>query len=394
MPLPAKVVGGYWEYWGATPLAQINPGYNVVFVAFAKGTSTTSGSLILPPMDQSVASFKTDVQTLKSRGIPVILSIGGWNDIYPDKYGYTLSTSTQQSEAIASLTSLITTYGFDGIDWDLEHSINATAVVNVTKALKAKFPSLIVSMAPMRSNTSVYKSIATSLGSQFDLIGPQYYNRALTEAQSLADIIAGTKDLANTYGAAKVMIGTMQTDDSGVAGDTNNTVTIATCISAWNTLVALYPTLRGEYVWAINLDKDRGYQFVNQVGPVITSAVGPPPPPPPTPPPPAPSTDVVIGTASYPLAGVNIARGTDALVVYTNPPYSRTPTNIYGTEATVVSGKVVAVVDRSVTKTTAGTVIPSNGVVLSGHGKAKTWLNTYAKIGATVQLPSSVKVPW
>lgn len=389
--LPAHAVGGYWETWSGIPLAQIPAAYNVVYVAFAKGSNTTSGALTLPPMDQGYASFKADVATLKARGVTVLLSIGGWNDIYPGKQGYTLRTAQQIADATSSLKSLVSTYGFDGIDWDLEHTIYPTAVVSVTKALKAASPGLLVTFAPMRSNTSVITAIADALGpDNWSLIGPQYYNRGLTESASLADIISGTKALATKYGASKVMVGTMQTDDSGVAGDTNDTVTIATCISAWKTLAGLYPSLRGEYVWAVSLDKARNYQFASQVGAVIIPGTTVTPPPAPAP---APTGDVTVGTSSRLLSGVDVPRLTDYLVAYTPRSGSVTPTNQYGTEATVVGGVVVAVVDRSVTGSTAGTPIPVNGVVLSGHGTAKTWLNSYAKVGVAVQFPAGVTAP-
>jgi hypothetical protein len=191
----------------------------------------------------------------------------------------------------------------------------------------------------------------------------------------------------------------MQSDDSGVAGDTNNTVTIQTCIDAWKQLQG---QPRGEYVWAIGLDKKRNYQFVNQVGPVIMasapSTTEPEPQPPVTEPEPEPvpptttvpttrDGTVKANNSSYPLKGTNISRGRDALVRYTRERYTSTPTNRYGAEATVVDGKVTKLVDRSVGTDPGPTPIPSNGVVLSGHGKAKTWLLRNAKVGNSIAMP-------
>ena len=100
---------------------------------------------------------------------------------------------------------------------------------------------------------------------------------------------------------------------------------------------------------------------------------------------------VMIGTASFPTAGSNVRRGADDLVVYTrSSTQSSTPTNRWGLEVTVVGGRVTAVSDRE--RTGVGpTALPVVGVVLSGHGKARTWLLQHAKLGATgLSVPGDV----
>lgn len=92
-------------------------------------------------------------------------------------------------------------------------------------------------------------------------------------------------------------------------------------------------------------------------------------------------TSVSIAGQVHPLSGVNIPRATDALVLYTPVHGLRTGTNQYGTEVAVGGGTVMQV------QTMVGNMaIPSAGYVLSGHGAAKTWLNTYAEVGALVVL--------
>jgi hypothetical protein len=92
---------------------------------------------------------------------------------------------------------------------------------------------------------------------------------------------------------------------------------------------------------------------------------------------------VTIDTSSYPLAGTDIARQADALVVYTSKTGTTTTTNQWGAEAPVVGGKVQSVADRQSTGG-AGVAIPKDGYVLSGHGKAREWLLAQAQVGDKV----------
>lgn len=292
MSLPSKVVAGYWptDSPSGSTLGNVHANYNVIYVAFAKGVDTTSGSLQLSDLTQSDASFRTDIAAKQAAGVKVILSIGGSDDVYgnpsPGGIQYELTTLTQQNNAISSLDALISDYGFDGIDIDLEcpdsgvYLFTVARMANVVNALKVTYPSLIVTMAPESFDAidtgGQYRALATALGSNFDAIGPQYYNHSVTESQSLTDILNTTRSLAAAYGPEKVMIGTMNHDDGHTDTnntDTNDTITIATEISAWNTLVAQYPTLLGAYIWTTYFDKvnatNGAWAFATQVGPYI-----------------------------------------------------------------------------------------------------------------------------
>ena len=81
------------------------------------------------------------------------------------------------------------------------------------------------------------------------------------------------------------------------------------------------------------------------------------------------------------VEGVNMpgARGANQLVIYTPNCGETTGTNEYGYEAIVVGNTVV---DLS----GANSPIPPDGFIISGHGKAKTWINNAVKIGTKVYL--------
>lgn len=79
------------------------------------------------------------------------------------------------------------------------------------------------------------------------------------------------------------------------------------------------------------------------------------------------------------IEGVNSpgARGANQLVVYTPNCGESTGTNEYGYEAIVVGNTVVEL-------SGANSPIPPDGFVISGHGKAKTWITNAVKMGTKV----------
>ena len=128
---------------------------------------------------------------------------------------------------------------------------------------------------------------------------------------------------------------------------------------------------------------------------IVKSAtlVDPPLPPPPSPLPTVTPTAVRAGSSTYPVAGVNVPRAADALVVLTGTPPGLTGTNQYGTEVTVQGGKVTRTNDRQATSNPQGTPYVADGYLLSGHGKARDWLLANATQSAAVTLLTTPPVP-
>ena len=77
-------------------------------------------------------------------------------------------------------------------------------------------------------------------------------------------------------------------------------------------------------------------------------------------------------------------RGTNQLVVYTPEYGRRTNTNEFGTEALIIDGIVTQL-------SGANTLIPANGVVISGHGQAKQWIHENIIVGSKVYIDSQNK---
>ncbi len=97
--------------------------------------------------------------------------------------------------------------------------------------------------------------------------------------------------------------------------------------------------------------------------------------------------DVIDPKASTNWKGVNYPglRGTNQLVIYTPAFGYRTNTNEYGTEA-VVTGDTVTSLSG------ADSLIPANGIVISGHGLAKKWINENIMVGAKISIDPNKKI--
>lgn len=89
--------------------------------------------------------------------------------------------------------------------------------------------------------------------------------------------------------------------------------------------------------------------------------------------------------ATYPITGTNATRGENHLVIYTPAAYDTSPANRWGAEVAVVDGVVTALRDRA-TDDSPAMPVPDDGVVLSGHGDARTWLLANAQPGNRIDI--------
>lgn len=97
--------------------------------------------------------------------------------------------------------------------------------------------------------------------------------------------------------------------------------------------------------------------------------------------------DVVDPVASTNVKGLNYPglRGANQLVVYSPSFGFRTNTNEFGTEAIIVGDTVVSL-------SGADSLIPANGLVISGHGEAKKWINENIMVGSKIYLDIENKI--
>lgn len=187
-----QIAVGYYHNWvpeqGAgyrggkpaeTDLGKINPFYNVIAVSFMKG----EGIPTFEPFNMSDEEFRSKVAALNEEGRSVIISLGG-ADSHIELY-------RGQEQAFADeVIRLVETYGFDGLDIDLEQSAitagdNQQVIPEALKIVRDHYKKqgkhFIISMAPefpYLRTAGGYVPYITALENEYDFIAPQLYNQA------------------------------------------------------------------------------------------------------------------------------------------------------------------------------------------------------------------------
>src|SRR5579859_1304001 len=183
--LPSHIITGYWQNFtnGAKPLrlTDVPMAYSLIAVAFANPGSS-SGSVTFA-VDSGLstalggytdANFTSDIATLHSQGRKVILSVGGAAG------SITISNSTEAANFAGSIANLMTTFGFDGTDIDLENSFDPTSVASGLQQLASLKPGAIITLAPqtvdMQTTSGSYFQVALKTQSILTIVNMQYYN--------------------------------------------------------------------------------------------------------------------------------------------------------------------------------------------------------------------------
>ncbi|MFC7443188.1 chitinase [Laceyella putida] len=201
-PAGGKLLIGYWHNFdnGSTNirLRDVSTKYDVIQVAFAEPSGQAPGHMQFTPYNATTEQFKADIQYLNSLGKKVLISIGGANGHIQ------LNDAAAKQNFINSMKSIIQTYGFNGMDIDLEGSSltlgagdtdfkNPTtpAIVNMIDAIRAICGSFgsdfMLTMAPETAYVQggylsyggpwgAYLPVIHALRDQLTFIHVQHYN--------------------------------------------------------------------------------------------------------------------------------------------------------------------------------------------------------------------------
>jgi len=309
---------GYGAAGSTFPLREVSPQWDVIIVAFATpDKNAPEGTMQFhTPAGLDTAQFKADIAYLKSQGKKVMISLGGGGQ------HFTLADTNRVPNYVSSVTSIVTEYGFDGIDIDFESpslSIDpgdtdfkrptTPSVVNLISALhqlRDHFgPKFMISLVPEGTQIPAgyptyggqfgsYLAISYDIRDILSFIDVQDYNTPPLEGLDGEIYQAGSVDYHaamtelllhgfNVGGDAKQFFPPMPANKVAVGfltGDTTPTIVsqamdyiITGKIPAGATYklrqLTGYPGMIGAMFWTIDDDRRGNYKFSNVVGPQL-----------------------------------------------------------------------------------------------------------------------------
>ncbi|MFJ7044833.1 chitinase [Streptomyces sp. NPDC101112] len=290
--LPRHAVTGYWQNFnnGATvqKLSDVPSQYDIIAVAFADATSTPGA--VTFNLDSAglggytVDQFKADLRAKQAAGKKVIVSVGG------ERGTVAVNSAASATNFANSVYSLMQTYGFDGVDIDLENGLDATYMTQALRALSAKAgPSMVLTMAPqtidMQSTSNAYFRTALNVKDILTVVNMQYYNSGSmlgcdgkVYSQGSVDFLTALACIQLEGGLAPSQVGLGLPASTRGAGSgyvapsvVNNALD---CLARGTNCGSFkpprtYPDLRGAMTWSTNWDATAGNAWSNAVGPHV-----------------------------------------------------------------------------------------------------------------------------
>ncbi|MGW2460592.1 chitinase [Streptomyces sp. NPDC004457] len=290
--LPKHAVTGYWQNFnnGATvqKLSDVPSSYDIIAVAFADATSTpgaVSFTLDSAGLNGYTADqFKADIKAKQAAGKKVVISVGG------EKGSVSVNDAASAANFANSVYSLMQTYGFDGVDIDLENGLNATYMTQALRALSSKAgSSLIITMAPqtidMQSTSNAYFQTALNVKDILTVVNTQYYNSGSmlgcdgkVYSQGTVDFLTALACIQLEGGLSPSQVGLGVPASTRAAGSGYVSPTVVDnaldCLTAATNCGTFkpsktYPALRGAMTWSTNWDATAGNAWSNTVGPHV-----------------------------------------------------------------------------------------------------------------------------
>lgn len=111
---------GYWHNWNDMnapyiPLSQVDERYDVIALSFAIPASASDMTMQFMPDGTTPAALQSEIAALKAQGKKVVISVGGATA------SVSLDTEDQKNDFVQSMNDIISQYGFNGMDIDIEY---------------------------------------------------------------------------------------------------------------------------------------------------------------------------------------------------------------------------------------------------------------------------------
>ncbi|MEU4108844.1 glycoside hydrolase family 18 protein [Streptomyces sp. NPDC027717] len=290
--LPKHAVTGYWQNFnnGAAvqKISDVPAAYDIIAVAFADATSTpgaVSFSLDSAGLNgYTIDQFKADIRAKQAAGKKVIVSVGG------ERGTVAVSDTASANNFANSVYSLMQTYGFDGVDIDLENGLNPTYMTQALRSLASKAgSSLIITMAPqtidMQSTSGSYFQTALNVKDILTVVNMQYYNSGSmlgcdgkVYSQGSVDFLTALACIQLEGGLAPSQVGIGVPASTRGAGSGYVSPTVVNnaldCLAKGTGCGSFkpprtYPDLRGAMTWSTNWDATAGNAWIGAVGPHV-----------------------------------------------------------------------------------------------------------------------------
>jgi len=296
--LPRHILTGYWHNF-VNPavelrLSEVPDEYDVIAIAFGEATSNPGEVTFALDPELSAAlggytdaQFRADVQALKSRGKKVILSVGG------EAGRIQVADSAAAVRFADSVYAIMQSYGFDGVDIDLENGLNARYMEEALRRLHGKAgDGLIITMAPqtidMQSPSAEYFKLALNIRDILTVVHTQYYNsgsmlgcdQSFAYTQGTVDFITALAciQLENGLRPDQVALGLPAGPGAAGGGVVAPSVVnqALTCLATRTncgqfTPPRAYPGIRGAMTWSINWDAGHDWNFSRTVKPHLAT---------------------------------------------------------------------------------------------------------------------------
>ncbi|MDT0331626.1 glycosyl hydrolase family 18 protein [Nocardiopsis lambiniae] len=289
---------GYWHNFdnGSTvmPLSAIPSEYNLVAVAFADNHPSLDGGITFNLAGGELggytdAQFRADIAAIQAEGRKVIISVGG-------ELGNVIVSNPTQARNFADTTyALMRDYGFDGVDIDLEHGINAQYLTDALRDLHGQAgDDLIIAMAPQtidfQAPSMGYYQLASNISDILTIVNMQYYNSGTmmgcdqkVYAQGTPDFVAALACIQLEMGLEPSQVGLGLPAVPSAAGGgymaPSQIVRALDCLEAGTNCGSFSPDtpygpIGGVMTWSINWDATNGYAFANTVSDRLASGPG------------------------------------------------------------------------------------------------------------------------
>ncbi|PWV50014.1 MULTISPECIES: chitinase [Nocardiopsis] len=280
---------GYWHNFdnGSTvmPLSDIPSEYNLVAVAFADNHPELDGGITFNLASDELngytdAEFREDIAAIQAEGRKVIISVGG-------ELGHVDVTNPTQAQNFADTTyELMQDYGFDGVDIDLEHGIDAEHMTSALQDLSGQAGSeLIIAMAPQtidfQSPSAGYYQLASNISDILTIVNMQYYNSGSmlgcddsVYQQGTSDFVAALACIQLEMGLSPDQVGLGLPAVPSAAGGgylaPSGIVSALDCLETGSDCGSFSPDtpygqIGGVMTWSINWDATNNYDFANTI---------------------------------------------------------------------------------------------------------------------------------